>query len=158
MNVDLDTGKKMKKIVRTIWVGALSGMALLTACCGQKGLSRQERKQLLKERNNIQEILKAREHECVYGSPEVMDRYQAEYYRLQNKLDSINAKLGQEVDLEKSARRVKLQEQIASLRAVLMERESSCVYGSPEVIEEYGRETNRLRGEMEKLEKELREL
>ena len=158
MNVDLDTGKKMKKIVRTIWVGALSGMALLTACCGQKGLSRQERKQLLKERNNIQEILKAREHECVYGSPEVMDRYQAEYYRLQNKLDSINAKLGQEVDLEKSARRVKLQEQIASLRAVLMERESSCVYGSPEVIEEYGRETNRLRGEVEKLEKELREL
>ena len=158
MSVDLDTGKKMKKIVRTIWVGALSGMALLTACCGQKGLSRQERKQLLKERNNIQEILKAREHECVYGSPEVMDRYQAEHYRLQNKLDSINAKLGQEVDLEKSARRVKLQEQIASLRAVLMERESSCVYGSPEVIEEYGRETNRLRGEMEKLEKELREL
>lgn len=158
MNVDLDTGKKMKKIVRTIWVGALSGMALLTACCGQKGLSRQERKQLLKERTNIQEILKAREHECVYGSPEVMDRYQAEYYRLQNKLDSINAKLGQEVDLEKSARRVKLQEQIASLRAVLMERESSCVYGSPEVIEEYGRETNRLRGEVEKLEKELREL
>lgn len=148
----------MKKIVRTIWIGALSGMAFLTACTDSKGLSRQERKQLIKERNDIEEILRARESAAVYGSPEVMDRYRVETYRLQNQLDSINAKLGQQVDLEKSARRLSLLEQIAELRAVLLEREHSCIYGSPEVMEEYGRETRRMRSEVEKMENELREL
>lgn len=148
----------MKKIVRTLWVGALSGMAILTACCDTKGLSRQERKLLIKERNNIQEILKAREGECVYGSPEVMEEYRVETYRLRNQLDSIDAKLGKDVDLEKSARRLKLHEELAKLRAILYEREHSCVYGSPEVMEEYGRETRRLHGEAQKIVDELREL
>ena len=148
----------MKKIVRTVWIGALSGLAFLTACNGPKGLSRQERKQLIKERDHIQEILKARESSCVYGSPEILDRYSAQTYRLMNQLDSINAKLGQDVDLAKSARRVELQERIAELRAVIREREGSCVYGSPEVIEEYSRETNRLRTEEAQAVKELREL
>lgn len=148
----------MKKVVRTIWIGALSGLALLTSCDGPKGLSRQERRQLMKERENIQEMLKKRESACVYGSPEIMDRYKTETYRLMSQLDSINAKLGATVDLEKSARRLQLQEEIAKLRAILYDREQSCVYGSPEIIEEYSRETRRIRGEVEKMEKELREL
>lgn len=148
----------MKKIVRTIWIGTLSGLAFLTACNGPKGLSRQERKQLIKERNNIQEMLRAREGSCVYGSPDVIARYKAETYRLQSQLDSINAKLGQEVDLDKSARRAELQQRIATLRAELQDREGSCVYGSPEIIEEYSRQTNHLRGEVMELEKELRAL
>lgn len=148
----------MKKVVRTIWIGALSGLALLTSCDGPKGLSRQERRQLMKERENIQEMLKKRESACVYGSPEIMDRYKTETYRLMSQLDSINAKLGATVDLEKSARRLQLQEEIAKLRAILYDREQSCVYGSPEIIEEYSRETGRIRGEVEKMEKELREL
>ena len=148
----------MKKVVRTIWIGALSGLALLTSCDGPKGLSRQERRQLMKERENIQEMLKKRESACVYGSPEIMDRYKTETYRMMSQLDSINAKLGATVDLEKSARRLQLQEEIAKLRAILYDREQSCVYGSPEIIEEYSRETGRIRGEVEKMEKELREL
>lgn len=148
----------MKKIARTVWIGALSGLAFLTACADSKGLSRQERKQLMKERDDIRELLRAREGADIYGSPEVMDRFRVETYRLQNQLDSINAKLGVEVDLERSARRLDLQERLAKLRAVLLEREQACVYGSPEIIEEYGRETGRIRGEVEGLEKELREL
>lgn len=110
------------------------------------------------ERNHLQEILRARESACVYGSPEAMARYQVETYRLRNQLDSINAKLGEEVDLEKSARKVALQEQLASLRAVLSERESSCIYGSPEVMEEYEKETRRLYQEAQQLADELNEL
>lgn len=148
----------MKKIVRNIWIGALSGLAFVTACNCTKGLSRHERKQLEKERDSIQEMLKERENAKIYGSPQVMSRYHNETYRLRNQLDSINAKLGEDVDLEKSARRLELQKQLTELRAVLEEREGSCVYGSPEIIQEYGRETNRIRGEVKKLEEELRAL
>ena len=148
----------MKKVVRTVWIGALSGLAFLAACCSQNGLSRKERKQLVKERDSIQEILTRREGAAVYGSPEVIARYGAETYRLRSQLDTINAKLGVNVDLEKSARRVALQERIVQLQEALQRREGACVYGSPEVIEEYGRETQRLRNELQSVRKELKEL
>ena len=148
----------MKKVVRTVWIGALSGLAFLAACCSTKGLSKAERKQLIKERDSIQDILTRREGAAVYGSPEIIARYGLETYRLQNQLDSINAKLGEDVDLEKSARRLALQERIADLQAALQHREGACVYGSPEIIEEYGKETQRMRDELQAVKKELREL
>ena len=148
----------MKKVVRTVWIGALSGLAFLAACCSQNGLTRKERRQLVKQRDSIQEILTRREGAAVYGSPEIIARYGAETYRLQNQLDSINAKLGVFVDLEKSARRVALQDRIVELQAALQRREGACVYGSPEIIEEYGRETQRMRDELQAVRKELKEL
>lgn len=148
----------MKKVVRTVWIGALSGLAFLAACCSQNGLTRKERKQLIKERDSIQEILTRREGAAVYGSPEIIARYGAETYRLRSQLDSINYKLGENVDLEKSARRVTLQERIVELQAALQRREGACVYGSPEIIEEYGRETQRMRDELQAVRKELKEL
>ena len=148
----------MKKVVRTVWIGALSGLAFLAACCSTKGLSKAERKQLMHERDSIQDILTRREGAAVYGSPEIIARYGLETYRLQNQLDSINAKLGEDVDLEKSARRLALQERIADLQAALQRREGACVYGSPEIIEEYGKETQRMRDELQAVKKELREL
>lgn len=148
----------MKKVVRTVWISVLSGLAFLTACCTTKGLSKQERKQLIQERDSIQDILTCREGAAVYGSPEIIARYSAENYRLQSQLDSINAKLGEDVDLEKSARRVELQERIADLQAALQRREGACIYGSPEVMEEYGKETRRMRDELEATRKELKEL
>lgn len=48
-----------------------------------------------------------------------------------------------------------LKERIAELRAIVEEREMSCVYGSPEIIAEYGRETGRLRHELDSLQNEL---
>ena len=148
----------MKKVVRTVWIGTLSGLAFLAACCTQNGLTRKERKQLVKERDSIQEILTRREGAAVYGSPEIIANYKLENLRMQSRLDTINAQLGEEVDLEKSAQRVALQERIANLQAALQRREGACVYGSPEVLEEYGKETRRMRDELEAVRKELREL
>ena len=148
----------MKKVVRTVWIGALSGLAFLAACCTQNGLTRKERKQLVKGRDSIQEILTRREGAAVYGSPEIIANYKLENLRMQSRLDTINAQLGEEVDLEKSAQRVALQERIANLQAALQRREGACVYGSPEIIEEYGKETRRMRDELEAVRKELREL
>ena len=148
----------MKKVVRTVWIGALSGIAFLTACCTTKGLSKSERKQLIKERDSIQEILQKREMAAVYGSPDIIASYAAETCRLRSQLDSINYKLGEDVDLEKSARRVSLQEQIAELQKVITRREGSCVYGSPEIIQQYGEETRRLKSELEDLRNQLRDL
>ncbi len=130
----------------------------MAACTTTNGLSRKERKQLIKERDAIQDILTRREGAAVYGSPEIIARYGAETYRLRSQLDSINAKLGENVDLEKSARRVALQERIVELQEALQRREGACVYGSPEIIEEYGRETQRMREEMQGLKKQLKEL
>ena len=48
-----------------------------------------------------------------------------------------------------------LKERIAQLKAIVEDREMSCVYGSPEIIAEYGRETGRLRAELDSLQKEL---
>ena len=148
----------MKKVVRTVWIGALSGLAFLAACCSTKSLSKAERKQLMHERDSIQDILTRREGAAVYGSPEIIARYGAETYRLRNQLESINAKLGEDVDLEKSARRLALQERIVELQSAIQRREGACVYGSPEIIENYGKETQRMRDELETVRKELREL
>jgi hypothetical protein len=152
------TLKKMKKVVRTVWIGALTGLAFLAACCSTKGLSKAERKQLIKERDSIQDILTRREGETVYGTPQIMAERAVETYRLRNQLDSINFKLGEDVDLEKSARRLALQERIAELQAAIERREGACVYGSPEIIQEYGQETERMRDELKAVKKELREL
>ena len=148
----------MKKIVRNVWIGTLSGLAFLTACCSSKGLSRQERKQLLKERDAIQDMLTRREGAAVYGSPEIIAEYGMETLRRRSRLDSINYKLGENVDLEKGARRIALQERLNSIRAELQRREGACVYGSPEVMEEWGRETRRLKEEAEQIQQEIKAL
>ena len=162
----------MKKIVRTVWIGALSGLAFLAACCSTNGLTRAERRQLIRERDSIQEMLSYREGACVYGTPEVMQRYSLETLRLRNQLDSINYRLGEDVDLEASAQRVKdkeqqikkmqqisaIRERLEVLRNTIKERESSCVYGSPEIIQSYGQETRRLKDEAAELELQLLEL
>lgn len=156
----------MKKVVRTIWISALSGLAFLAACCTTKGgLTKAERRQLIKERDSIQEILKMREMAAVYGSPTIIQRYGLETMRLRNQLDSINYKLGEVVDLEESAkqlemkqRRVSLMERLEQLQNAIRDREGSCVYGSPEIIEEYSRETRRMRQEAAEIEKELQNL
>ena len=163
----------MKKVVRTVWIAALSGMAFLAACCTTKGgLTRSEKRQLMKERDSIQQMLSRREGSCVYGSPEIMQQYSLETLRLRSQLDSINYRLGEDVDLEASAQRVKdkeqqiekmqqintIRERLEVLRNTIKERESSCVYGSPEIIQRYGQETNRLREEAAELELQLLEL
>ncbi len=151
----------------------MSGLAFLAACCTTKGgISKAERKQLINERDSIQEILSRREGAAIYGTPEIMQRYGLETLRLRNKLDSINYKLGEDVNLEESAQRLKdkelkvekmqriseMRERLEILQNTIREREGSCVYGSPEIIEEYGRETQRLRDQANELELQIREM
>ena len=156
----------MKKIVRTVCIGALSGLAFLAACCTTRGgLTKAERKQLIRERDSLQDILSRREGACVYGSPEVIASYSAETYRLRSQLDTINAKLGEEVNLETNARQAAFLQRksdilrrIEELENIVRARESACVYGSPEIIQRYGEETRRLRDELEAARRELDEL
>lgn len=149
----------MKKVVRTVWIGALSGLAFLAACCTTKGgLSKAERKQLINERDSIQRILKGREASAIYGTPDIMARFKAETYRLQYELDSINNRLDGNVDVETSRQRYQLQQRISELRTVIAKREGSCIYGSPEVMEEYGKETMRMKEELNGLQNQLKEL
>ena len=44
----------MKKVVRIVWISALTGLAFLSACITQNGLTRKERKQLRKEREQVE--------------------------------------------------------------------------------------------------------
>jgi len=148
----------MKKVVRTVCIGVLSGLAFLAACTTTNGLSRKERKQLIKERDSIQDILTRREGAAVYGSPEIIANYGAETARLRYELDSINNRLGEEVDMEKSKQRYTLKQRLAELQQALQRREGACVYGSPEIIEEYGRETQRLRDEVKAVQQQIRDL
>ena len=117
-------------------------------------------------------MLSSREGACVYGTPEIMQQYSLETLRLRSQLDSINYRLGEDVDLEASAQRVKdkeqqiekmqqisaIRERLEVLRNTIKERESSCVYGSPEIIQSYGQETRRLKDEAAELELQLLEL
>ncbi|MBR4147936.1 MAG: hypothetical protein IKU00_08660 [Bacteroidales bacterium] len=48
-----------------------------------------------------------------------------------------------------------LKARVDELKAIVEEREMSCVYGSPEIIEQYGRETSRLRSELNQMQQEL---
>lgn len=84
---------KMKKFGRTIWVGILTGLAFLAACNSNKGLTKAEKEQLVRERDSIQEILTRREGACVYGSPEIIKEFGAETQRLRNQLNEINTRL-----------------------------------------------------------------
>ena len=83
----------MKKFGRTIWIAILSGLAFLGACNANKGLTKAERAQLVRERDSIQEIIASREGACVYGSPEIIQAYGAETQRLRNQLNEINTRL-----------------------------------------------------------------
>ena len=53
---------------------------------------------------------------------------------------------------DNSMTKQQLKERIAELRAIVEEREMSCVYGSPEIIAKYGQETQRLRHELDSLQ------
>ena len=97
----------MKKVVRKVWIGLLSGLALLVGCCTQNKINNQE-------------------------NPENQEDKQQKVVQLSHQLDSINA--------------------------IIRERESSCVYGSPEIIQQYGEETRRLRQEAENIIQQIKEL
>jgi hypothetical protein len=108
----------MKKIVRTVWIGLLSGLAIFAAsCCSQNKVNKPEQNTEQKpgQQENEKEMLK-----------------QQQLGQLHQQLDSINT--------------------------IIQRRESSCVYGSPEIIQQYGQETRRLKQEAENIINQIKEL
>ena len=69
------------------------------------------------------------------------------------------------MDLESNAlqadtlqRKAELLRRVSELRTIIQEREGACIYGTPEIMEQYGEETRRLNAELEELTRELEEL
>ena len=162
----------MKKVVRMVWIGALSGLAFLAACCSTHGLSKAEKKQLKKDRDSIQQILDMHWMSNPENDPVALAEFEAESNWLQYQIDSINFRLCKNVDVEQSKqrleqskqevemskKRITLQQRIDELRNALRMREGACVYGSPEIIKEYGKKTQEMRQELEKLENQLEKM
>ena len=159
----------MKKIVRIVWIGALSGLAFLAACCSSKGLTKAEKKQLKRDRDSIQEILDLHWMAAPEDNPVAIAEYKLDSMLLQYQIDSIDYRLGKNVDIEESKqhleqkkqavemskKRSALMERIEELRVALQRREGACIYGSPEVMKEYGKKTQEMRDELKGLEEQL---
>ena len=54
--------------------------------------------------------------------------------------------------------RTELRNRLEELQHAIQRREGACVYGSPEIIQKYGEETNRLRQEAAEIQRQLEEL
>ena len=170
----------MKKVVRTVWISLLSGLAFLGACCTPKaGHNRTEclygspeileaenpdeakaarRAELRQQLDSLKQTLQRRETACVYGSPEVLERYGQETNVIRRQADSIRNELRALDSPEKAIRRAEIQQQLDSLNAILERREHSAVYGSPEVMNRYRKETTRIRQEADSLRIEMEQL
>lgn len=160
----------MKKVVRIVWIGALSGMAFLLACCSTKGLTKAEKKQLKRDRDSIQQILDMHWMSSIEAAnPVDSAEFELESNRLQYQIDSINYRLGKRVNIEESKQLLEnskqkmeifkdrnfLVKRIEDLRSALQLREGACIYGSPEVMEKYGKKTQEMRDELKALENQL---
>ena len=132
----------MKKVVRIVWISALTGLAFLSACITQNGLTRKERKQLRKEREQVEmQLAKVKSEEWEnpveedpnyyrYYWPEFMNHFD-EKYSLENRLDSINYRLGEDIDLDRNVRRRQILKRIDSLDFLIKAYIPPCVYGPP---------------------------
>ena len=157
----------MKKIVRIVWISALSGLAFLAACCTQNGLTRKERKQLLKEREQVEMELANYEYpsEEIYANHfDVFMTYRNTKYSLENRLDSINYRLGDSIDLGHNVRRRQLLIRIDSLNYLIYNYTPACIYGGPDQmgpgrirtyseLDEYNEELNKAQAELDALDR-----
>ena len=144
----------MKKVVRSVWICALSGLAFLGACCTQNGLTRRERKQLTKEREEVMMELDRTRSYDVEGPLDDFLIHKDNIYALENKLDSINFRLGDTLDLDRNFRRRQILRRIDSLNYLIENYSPPCIYGSPEMM---AKKAGRIDMEYKRLVDELRE-
>ena len=149
----------MKKVVRTVWISTLSGLAFLAACCTQNGLTRKERKQLAKEREEVMMELDRTRGYDAEGPLEDFMIHKENIYALENKLDSINFRLGDSIDLDRNFRRRQILRRIDSLNYLIRNYTPPCIYGSPEMMEQRAGQIDmkykRLVDELREAEQEL---
>ena len=139
----------MKKVVRIIWISLLSGIAFLTACTSNKNRSNQEGinkdsiRQLANERkiqpqkDSIHTIIQRDSiPPCVYGpSPEAI------FEQNVHKIES-------------------LYQQLDSIRNIIIirRREADGIIDSPEEMEQYRNEIDRLENEASEIKKQINNL
>lgn len=116
------------------------------------GKKKSELKKRLKE---INRVIEEREMEDVYGSPELIEKYAAETNSLRLEAAEIQKQIDAIEGKTPKKNRKELQNRIEQIESTLKERERSCVYGSPEVMDRYRARNNELRMEMDSLQKEL---
>lgn len=124
----------MKKVVRTVWISLLSGLAFLVACVSPKGLSRAEKKQLKAERTElINEINQQREASLATEDPGIVMNYRNAEYMLRQRLSEINSKLGdRQAQTENGEQMGILLTEMDSLQAVIKSNEPiPLLYGAP---------------------------
>lgn len=111
----------MRKIVRTVWICALSGLAFLGACTMQNKLTRSQRQRLIKERESIlEQINQIEEMKSDTIDYDLLKREMSCYYDLfmiNRKLDGVE----DTVSLRKWW----------ELDSILWERPIPILYGSP---------------------------
>ena len=121
----------MKKVVRTVWIGLLSGLAFMAACTSSKNCS---------EANA-----------SAKASQEEMNEMNARLDRIEQRIKEMKTPDGQD-------KRTQLQQQLDSINNIIHRREGACIYGSPEVMEQYRNETLRLHKEASRIQKQLEDL
>ena len=112
----------MKKVVRSVWICALTGLAFLAACTAQNGLTRAQRRHLTKERDALVERINRLESEKVEGTVDygLLEEEGSCYYELAY----INRRLN---GVEDTVSVKKWQE----IHDILWDRPIPVLYGSP---------------------------
>ncbi|MBR4148200.1 MAG: hypothetical protein IKU00_10025 [Bacteroidales bacterium] len=123
----------MKKVVRTVWISLLSGLAFLVACSCQNKLSRAEKKQLKQERAVIlDQIEQVKQDAIVYSDAEKVMAAKQDELAFRSRLDEINNLLGdKQATLDNNNEMGKINREIDSLKQVIRANIPPCVYGPP---------------------------
>lgn len=208
----------MKRIIRIVWISALTGLAFLVACTCHNKMSKQEKKELQNRRSAIVERLDQFQTKD-YASWEAsllnpksdidlgdrmnglktLSQNNQEEIELRKQLHEIDSLLNDTISMKKNDQSLskamskqkriiqsienavppcvygppptrnddrmtiqernekieQLEKEQDSIGRILQRREGACVYGSPEVIERYNQETERLRSELKRIHEAL---
>lgn len=121
----------MKKIVRTVCIGLLSGLAFLAACTSSKNSAKPEANAAAN---------------------------QEEINEMNARLNRIEQRIKEMKNPDAVDRKTQLQQQLDSINNIIQRREGASIYGSPEVMEKYRNETLRLYKEASQIQKQLEDL
>lgn len=127
----------MKKVVRTVWISLLSGLAFLVACTSPKGLSRAEKKQLKAERADLINRIN-QQSSFNSNDPKIMYEIKQDEMGLLQRLNEIDLQLGDEKSIAENNSKIDIvSSEIDSLRNVIKSttEPEPCVYGPP-IIDE----------------------
>ena len=111
--------------------------------------------------DSISDILKPQEETFIEDKQEVKAAAKTDQERIDEmnvNLDRIDQCISKMGKAENTDPKLKMQQQLDSIRNIIQRREGACIYGSPEVMEQYRNETLRLHKEASKIQKQLEDL